>query len=136
LFSEKQVFEFFVCYRSGTYSPNSLCVLIWNFYQTFLIVRTELWLRLKPQIHPTRFAINFYSSLSGPKGGFVFVWNCFIFFSKWNLFICFCWNLSRLVSNCVWISTQNFNVKLFEEKISKIFGTPRLSSFNICAILP
>jgi len=39
--------------------PYSLSVYIWNFYQTFLIVCIEMWLRFEPQIRSTKFAMNF-----------------------------------------------------------------------------
>ena len=40
-------------------TPYSLGILVWNLYQTFVVVSTELWLRFEPQIRPTGFAINF-----------------------------------------------------------------------------
>jgi len=40
-------------------TPYSLGILVWNFYQTFVNVSVEFWLRFEPQIRPTRFAINF-----------------------------------------------------------------------------
>jgi len=43
----------------GLITPYSLGVLIWNFFQAFLIVCIELWLRFVPQIRSTRFAMNF-----------------------------------------------------------------------------
>ena len=36
-----------------------LGILVWNFYQTFVTVSVEFWLRFEPQIRPTTLAINF-----------------------------------------------------------------------------
>jgi len=57
-----------------------LGILDWNFYQTFVTVSIEFWLRFEPQIRATRLAINFFSSLPKLKGRFVCVWNRLIFF--------------------------------------------------------
>jgi len=43
----------------GLTAPYPLGILVWNFYQTFVIVSLEFWLRFEPQTRPTRFAINF-----------------------------------------------------------------------------
>ena len=43
----------------GLTTPHSLGILVWNYYQTFVIVSIEFWLRFEPQIRPTRLAINF-----------------------------------------------------------------------------
>jgi len=43
----------------GLTTPYSLGILVWNFYQTFVTVSIEFWLRFDPQIRPTRFIINF-----------------------------------------------------------------------------
>ena len=37
----------------------SLGILVWNFYQTFVIGSIEFWVRFEPQIHSTRFAVYF-----------------------------------------------------------------------------
>jgi len=44
----------------GLTTPYSLGLLVWNFYQTFVIVCVEFWLSFEPRIQPTRFAISFY----------------------------------------------------------------------------
>ena len=49
----------FVHPRSGTYYALLIGCLVWNFYQTFFIVSTDIWLRFEPQIRPTRLEINF-----------------------------------------------------------------------------
>ena len=65
----------------GLTTPYSLDVLVWNFYQTFVTVSIEFWLRFEAQIRPTRLAIKFLLiTLSGLKGSFVCVRNCLIFF--------------------------------------------------------
>ena len=66
----------------GLTTPYSLGILVWNFYQTFVTVSVEFWLRFEPQIRPTGLAIIFYSSLPGPKGRLVCVRNCLIFFVR------------------------------------------------------
>jgi len=43
----------------GLTTPDSLGILFWNFYQTFVIVSIEFWLRFEPQIRPTRLETNF-----------------------------------------------------------------------------
>jgi len=43
----------------GLTAPYSLGVLVWNFYQTFVIMSIEFWLRFEAQTRPTRLAINF-----------------------------------------------------------------------------
>jgi len=43
----------------GITTRYSLGVLVWNFYQTFVTVSIEFWLRFEPQIRPKRLAINF-----------------------------------------------------------------------------
>jgi len=43
----------------GITAPYSLGILVWNFYQRFVNVSIEFWLRFEPQTRPTRFAINF-----------------------------------------------------------------------------
>ena len=117
---EKQVFEFFVCSWCGTYSSNSLCVLIWNFYQMFLIVCTELWLRLEPQFRPTRFAINFLFIIVRAERKVRFCVKLFYIFSNWIL-IRLSWNLSRLVPNSVGIFTQKNQQETVSGKIFRNF---------------
>ena len=43
----------------GLTTPYSLDIWVWNFYQTFVTVSLEFWLRFEPEIHPIRLAINF-----------------------------------------------------------------------------
>ena len=43
----------------GLTTPYSLGILVWNFYQTFVTVSNEFWLRFEPHIRPTKLAINF-----------------------------------------------------------------------------
>ena len=40
----------------GLTAPYSMGVLVWNFYQTFVTVSLEFWLRFEAQIRPTRLA--------------------------------------------------------------------------------
>ena len=43
----------------GLTTPYFLGILVWNFYQTFVTVSVEFWLRFEPRIHPTGLTINF-----------------------------------------------------------------------------
>jgi len=43
----------------GHTTPYSLCVFVWNFYQTIFTVSIEFWLRFEAQIRSTRLEINF-----------------------------------------------------------------------------
>ena len=47
--------------------PYSLDLLVWNFYQTFVIVWIEFWLGFEPKIRLTRFKINFLFITVGTK---------------------------------------------------------------------
>jgi len=112
-----------------------LGLLVWNFYQTFVIVCIEFWLRFEPQIRPTRFSIIFLSLLPGLKWRFVCVWNCLIFFlgeysSVWREI---CLVLSRIQSRFLrGISGKNYFGTIFLKFCEK----PRLSSSKICEISP
>jgi len=82
----------------GLTTPYDLGILVWNFYQTLVIVSIELWMRSEPQIRPTGFTIIFFSSPTWLKGRFVCVWNCYIFIPRWVL-IRLTWTLSRFFPN-------------------------------------
>ena len=117
----------FVYSRSGAYYTLFLVLLVWNYYQTFVIVCIEFWLRFEPQIRPTRFVINFLfiTARTGRKVR-LFV-KLFWFFPRW-IVICFPWKLSRFVPNSILILPWNSNKKLFWENFSNILCKPRLSS--------
>jgi len=68
----------------GLTTPYSLGILVWNFYQTLVIVSIEFWLRSEPQIRPTRFAINFviHHCQNWKEGSFVC--ETVLFFSEVN----------------------------------------------------
>ncbi len=63
----------------GLTTPYSLGILVWFFYQTFVTVSIEVWLRFEPQIHSTRLTINFLFVTARAERRFVCVWNCLIF---------------------------------------------------------
>ena len=117
----------------GLTTPYSLGILVWNFYQTFVTVSAEFWMIFEPLIRPTRLAINFNSSVPGPKGRFVCVRNCLIFFCGRILFR-LTWNFSRFVPNLVEILTWNFRKIIFREHCSEIFCKPRISFSKTCEI--
>jgi len=113
----------------GLTTPYSLGILVWNIYQTFLIVSIEFWVRCQSQIRSIRFAINF---LRADRKVCLCV-KLFYFFPRWIL-ICLTWNLSPFVPNSVEILTWIFRKKLFRENFSEILYNPRLSSTKTCEI--
>ena len=119
----------------GLTAPYSLGILVLNFYQTFIIVSIEFWLRFAPMTHPTRFAINFLFITARAERKFRLCVKLFDFFPGWIL-IRLTWNLSRFVANSVEILTRNFREKPFRENFSEISCKPRLSSSKTCEISP
>ena len=108
-------------------------ILVWNFYQTFVTVCTEFWLRFEPQIRPTRLAINLLFVTARAERKVRLCVKLFDFFRGW-IVIRLTWNLSRFVPNSVEILGWNFGVKLFRENFSEILCKPRLSSTETCEI--
>jgi len=103
----------------GHTTPYSSGILVWNFYQTFVTVSIEFWMRFDPQIRPTRLAINFYSSLPGLKGRFVCEWNCLIFFvgeysSVWP-------KICRVLSQIQWRFLGGISGKYYSRRIFQKF---------------
>jgi len=82
----------------GLTTPYSLGILFWNFYQTFVTVSTDFWLRFEPQIGPTRLAINFLFITARTERKVRLCVKLFDFFRGWIL-IRLTWNLSRFVPN-------------------------------------
>jgi len=119
----------------GLTTPYSLGILVWNFYQTFVTVSTEFWLRLEPQIRPTRSTINFLFITAKAERNVRLCVKLFDFFRGWIL-IRLTWNLSRFVPNSVEILMWNFRKILFWENFSEILCKPRLSSTKTYEISP
>jgi len=113
--------------------PYSLGILVWNIYQTFLIVSIEFWLRFDSQTCPTRFAINFLFTTSTVESKLRLCVKYFNFFPM-SILIRLTWNLSRFVPNLVEILTWNFRKKVFGENFSEILCKPSLSSTKTCEI--
>jgi len=111
----------------GLTTPYSLGILVWNFYQTFVTVFIEFWMRFEPHIRPTRLAINFLFITVRAKSKVLLCVKLFDFFCGW-IFIRLTWNMSRFVPNSVEILGWNFRKKLFPENFSKILCKPWLSS--------
>jgi len=109
----------------GLPTPYSLGILVWNFYQTLVIVCIEFWLRSEPQIRPTGFIIIIKNHQHQAERKVCLCVKLFYFFPRWVL-IRLTWNLSRFVSNSVEILTWNFRKKIFRENISEILCKPRL----------
>ena len=116
-------------------TPYSLGILVWNFYQTFVTVSTESWLRFQPHIRPTRLAINFLFITARAERKVRLCVELFDFFRR-RILIRLTWNLSRCVPNSVKILTWNFRKKLFSENFSIILCKPRLSYTKTCWISP
>ena len=112
----------------GPTTPYSLGILAWNFYQTFLIVSTEFWMRFEHQIRPTIFAINFLFITARVQRKVCLCVKLFDFFSKVNT------NPFDLksVAFCPKFSGDSYvefqEKKLFRENFSEILCKPRLSS--------
>jgi len=119
----------------GLTTPYSPGILVWNFYQTFVTVSNEFWLRFRPQIRPTKMAINFLFITARAERKVRLCVKMFDFFRGWIL-IRLTWNLSRFVPNSVEILTWNFRKKLFRENFSEILDKPRLSSTKTREISP
>ena len=103
----------------GLTTPYYLGVLVWKFYQTFVIVCIEFWLRFEPQIRPTRCLTNFLFITARVQRHVRLYVKLFDFFHRWIL-ICLTWNLWLFVPNLVRILTWNFRKKLFQNNFSKI----------------
>jgi len=108
-----------------------LGILVWNFYQTFVIVSIVFWLRFEPQTRPTRFPIKFLFITAGLKGRFICVWNCLIFFFGLHLSVWakICCVLSQIKWTFLcWISGKNHFGWIFQ----KFCANQRLSFSKTC----
>jgi len=80
----------------GLTTPYSLDILVWNFYQTFVTVFIEFWLRFQPQIQPTTLTINFLLIIARNERKVHLCVKLFDFFSWVNIhpfdmkFVAFC----------------------------------------------
>jgi len=90
----------FVHSRSGNYYALLLGYFRMNFYQTFVTVTTEFWMRFEPQVRPTGLAINFLLITVRAERNVRLCVKLFDFFREWIL-IRLTWNLSRFVPNSV-----------------------------------
>jgi len=115
----------------GLTTSYSLGVLVWNFYQAFVIVSIEFWLRFENQIRPTRLEINILFIAVKAKRK-VRLWvKLFDFFHGWIL-IRLTWNLSCFVPYSVKILTWNIRKKLFLEKFSEYFVQTKAILYQNC----
>jgi len=96
----------------GLTTPYSFGLLVWNFYQTFVIVCIEFWLRFEPHIRPTGFAINVLFITARAERKSRLCVKLFDFFPRWIL-IRLTWSLSRSVPNSIEILTCNLSKKYF-----------------------
>ena len=132
----------FVHSRFGTYHAYSLGILVWNFYQTFVTVSFEFWLRFKPLIRPTGLAINFLFITVRAERKVRLCAKLVDFFHGWVL-IRLTWNLSHFAPNSVEILKWIFKTKLFRENFQKFcadqdYPLPKLVKFrpNFCNFFP
>ena len=114
----------------GLTTPYSFGLLFWKFYETFVLVCIEFWLRFEPQIRHTRFSINFWFITERIETKVRLCVKLFDLFPRWIL-ICLTWNLSRFVPNSVQILMWNLRKKLFRDNFSEI-----LWKTKICEISP
>jgi len=114
-------------------APYSLGILVWNFYQTFVIVSIEFRLTFEPQNRPTWFAINFLFITARAERKVRSCVKLFDFFPGWIL-ICLTWNQSRFIPNSVKTLTWNFGKKPFRKNFSEILCKQRLFSSKTCEI--
>jgi len=69
----------------GLTTAYSLDILVCNFYQTFVTVSIEFWLRFEPHIRPTRLAINLLFITARAKRKVRLCVKLFDFFRGWIL---------------------------------------------------
>ena len=119
----------------GLTAPYSLGILVWKFYQTFVIVSIEFRPRFEPQTRPKTFAINFLFITARAERKVHSCVKLFDFFPGWIL-IRLTWNLSRFVPNSVEILTRNFGKKTFWKNFSEILCKRRLSFSKTLEISP
>ena len=118
----------------GLTTPYSLGILVWNFYQTFVTVSTEFWLRSEPQIRPSRLAINSLFITARAERKVRLCVKLFDFFRGWIL-IRLAWNLSRL-SQIQWrflrgISGENYFGRIFQKFCANQgYPLPKLVKFR------
>ena len=111
----------------------SLGILVWNFYQTFVAVSIEFWLRFEPQIRPTRLTIIFLFITAPTDRKVRLCVKLFYFFPRWIL-IRLTWDLSCFLPNSVEILTWNFRKNYFGRIFQKFcanqdYPLPKLVKF-------
>ena len=104
----------------GLTTPDSLGILVWNFYQTFVTVSIDFWLGFEPQIRPITLAINFLFVNARAERKVRLCVKLFDFFRGWIL-IRLTWNLLRFVPNSVEILGCNFKKKTIMVEILRNF---------------
>jgi len=104
----------------GLTTPYSLAILVSNFYQTFITVSIEFWMRFEPQIRPTWFAIIFLFIIARTEMKVRLCVKLLYFFPRVIIIILLTLNLSRFAPKSVEILTWNFRKLLFRENFSEI----------------
>jgi len=119
----------------GLTTPYSLGISVWNFFQKFVTVSTDFWLRFETQIRPTRLLINFlFITVRAERKVHLGV-KLFDFF-RGLILIPLTWNMSCFVPNSMEILTWNFRKKTISGYFFRNFVKPRLSSTKTCEISP
>jgi len=96
-------------------TPYILGLLVKKIYQTFVIICVEFRLGFEPQIHPTRFAINFLFITARAERKVRLCVKLFEFFPRWILI-----HLTCALSKIQWrflhgISTENYFRRIFQK---------------------
>jgi len=122
----------------GLTTPYSLGILVWNFYQTFDTVSIEFWMRLEPQVRPTRLGINLLFVNARAERKVRLCVKLFDFFRGWIL-IRLTKSLSRFVPNSVeirgWNFRKNYSGRIFQKFCANQgYLLPKLVKFrsNFC----
>ena len=103
----------------GLTTPYSFDISVSNFYQTFVTVSIEYWMRFDPQIRPTEISINFLFIIARAERKVRLCVKLFDFFTR-RILIVLTQNLLCFVPNSVEILTWSFKKKIFQENISEI----------------
>ena len=120
-------------------TPYSLGVLVWNFYQTFVTVSIEFWLRFEAQIRPRRLAINFLLITAKAERKVRLYVKLFDFFvgeysSVWTA-------IFRVLSQIQWIFLRGISGKMYFGRIFRKFcgnqgyPLPKLVKFRLLSAI-
>ena len=116
----------------GLTTPYSLGVLVWNFYQMFVTMSIEFWLRFELQSYPTRLAINFLLITARAEKNVRLCVNYLIFFVGEYSFV---WpEICRFLSWIQRIFLRGISVKKYFGRIFQKFSHKPRRSTKTCEI--